>query len=274
MTVATMSRHRHAAPAPDTVQQDGPMPVIVTEKLSKTFSTEGVQQHVLKNLDLAIHGGDFTVIMGPSGAGKSTLLYALSGIDRPTLGTVTFAGTEISKLSQDRLAAFRRDHCGFVFQQINLLDSMSAMDNVMAPGLLTNRREVVVRRANELFDVVEIDPSTRRKLPSQLSGGEAQRVAMVRALINHPDVLFADEPTGQLNSESSTRVLDLLTEVHRGGQAVVMVTHDVRTAVRGSRILYLRDGTIQGELALGPYRVADDASRTTQLTSFLTEMGW
>ena len=273
MTTATDKRSRHAAPAPAAVTEDGHMPVIVTEKLSKTFSTEGVQQHVLKNLDLAINAEDFTVIMGPSGAGKSTLLYALSGIDRPTLGTVTFAGTEISKLNQDRLAAFRRDHCGFVFQQINLLDAMSAMDNVMAPGLLRGRREAVARRAGELFDVVEIDASTRRKLPSQLSGGEAQRVALVRALINTPDVVFADEPTGQLNSESSTRVLDLLTEVHRGGQAVVMVTHDVRTAVRGSRILYLRDGSVQGELALGSYQ-ADDADRTTSLTSFLAEMGW
>ncbi|MDO5494521.1 MAG: ABC transporter ATP-binding protein, partial [bacterium] len=235
--------------------------------------TEGVQQHVLKNLDLAIEAEDFTVIMGPSGAGKSTLLYALSGIDRPTLGTVTFSGTEISRLNQDRLAAFRRDHCGFVFQQINLLDSMSAMDNVMAPGLLRRRREVVATRANELFDLVEIDTSTRRKLPGQLSGGEAQRVALVRALINSPEVVFADEPTGQLNSESSSRVLDLLTEVHRGGQSVVMVTHDVRTAVRGSRILYLRDGTIQGELALGPF-IPDDDARTSRLLAFLAEMGW
>lgn len=263
--------HRAPAAAPDSTSNAAP--VIVTDKLSKTFSTEGVQQHVLKNLDLQIHAEDFTVIMGPSGAGKSTLLYALSGIDRPTLGTVTFSGTEISKLNQDRLAAFRRDHCGFVFQQINLLDSMSAMDNVMAPGLLRRRREDVARRANDLFDVVEIDASTRRKLPSQLSGGEAQRVALVRALINEPDVVFADEPTGQLNSESSTRVLDLLTQVHRDQQSVVMVTHDVRTAVRGSRILYLRDGTIQGELLLGAFD-DDVPARTDRLTSFLAEMGW
>lgn len=274
MSALAEKRARRAAPAQRHVQEDGSMPVIVTEKLSKTFSTEGVQQHVLKNLDLTIDSADFTVIMGPSGAGKSTLLYALSGIDRPTLGTVTFADTEISKLNQDRLAAFRRDHCGFVFQQINLLDSMSAMDNVMAPGLLKDRREAVAARANQLFDLVEIDESTRRKLPSQLSGGEAQRVAVVRALINEPDVLFADEPTGQLNSESSTRVLDLLTEVHRGGQTVVQVTHDLRTAVRGSRILYLRDGTIQGEHTLGHYQAEHDDARTSRLTTFLAKMGW
>lgn len=248
--------------------------VILTDKLSKTFSSEGAQQHVLKNLDLEIINGDFTVIMGPSGAGKSTLLYALSGIDTPTLGTVTFAGTEISDLGQDKLAAFRRRHCGFVFQQINLLDSMSAMDNVMVAGLLIGRRSAVARRAAELLDRVGIDENLRSKTPAQLSGGEAQRVALVRALINQPDVVFADEPTGKLNSKSSTRVLDLLTDVHTDGQTIVMVTHDVRTAVRGSRILYLRDGTIRGTLDLGRYTPDTNEERTAALTSFLTEMGW
>lgn len=263
--------HQTADPA---AAGDEPAAVIETDKLSKTFSTAGSQQHVLKNLDLRIHAGELTVIMGPSGSGKSTLLYAVSGMDRPTLGTVTFAGTTISAFSEDRLARFRRRHCGFVFQQIHLLDSMSVLDNVMAVGLLADRdRAAVRRRALELFELVGLAEADLAKFPSMLSGGEAQRVALVRALINDPQVLFADEPTGQLNSEYSRVVLDLISELGRGGQTVLMVTHDVRSAVRGSRILYLRDGAIQGELELGRW-VADEVSRTERLTAFLAEMGW
>ena len=152
-----MSTHTTDRPSPPGEAPEADA-VISTKKLSKTFSLQSVQQHVLKNMDLRILRGDFTVVMGPSGAGKSTLLYALSGMDRPTLGTVVFDGTDISGASQDRLAVFRRSHCGFVFQQMNLLDSMSLMDNVMAPGLLTRRRRAeVARRAVELFDLVDID---------------------------------------------------------------------------------------------------------------------
>lgn len=255
-------------------------PVIETVRLSKTFSHEGVQQHVLRNLDLTIYAGDFTIIMGPSGAGKSTLLYALSGMDTPTLGSIRVAAEEISTYRPDRLALFRRRHCGFVFQQIHLLDALSLTDNVMAVGLLTGRRREVSRRAAELFDRVGIDAATREKFPSMVSGGEAQRAAIVRAMINDPAVLFADEPTGQLNSQFGQRVLELLTDLHRRGQTIVMVTHDLRSALRGNRILYLRDGAIQGELALGdipadgPESGPDHAARQDQLTGFLAEMGW
>lgn len=247
--------------------------IISTTKLSKTFSNAGTQQHVLKNLDLEIEEGSFTVIMGPSGAGKSTLLYALSGMDRPTLGTVTFNGEEISGYSEDRLARFRRANCGFMFQQIYLLDSLNVMDNVMAVGLLTARRADVRKRANDLFDLVSLTRADRKKFPSMLSGGEAARAALVRALINEPRVFFADEPTGQLNSQFSKVVLDLLAGVNERGQTIVMVTHDVRSAAYGSRILYLRDGTIQGELDLSDLP-ADDPTRQERTVAFLAEMGW
>jgi len=257
--------------------------VISTDRLTKTFSHAGVQQHVLRNLDLTIYAGDFTVIMGPSGAGKSTLLYALSGMDTPTLGTITFDGEDISGYSPDKLAVFRRRRCGFVFQQIHLLDALSLLDNVMAVGLLTGRRGDVRRRAADLFERVGLDEATRRKFPAMISGGEAQRAAVVRAMINDPAVLFADEPTGQLNSEFGQRVLDLLSMLHDDGQTVVMVTHDLRSALRGNRILYLRDGAIHGELDLGVYRpervtAAQERHvrhvRHDQLTGFLAEMGW
>ena len=245
-----------------------------TEKLSKSFSNGGNLQHVLKNIDLQLYKSDFTVIMGASGAGKSTLLYALSGMDTPTLGTITFGDEVISDYSSDELAVFRRKHCGFVFQQIYLIDSMSVMDNVLAAGLLVNKnKKALVERARQLFNAVDISEETQNKFPTQISGGEAQRVGIVRALINSPEILFADEPTGALNSKTGLDVLDTLTTFNEQGQSVVMVTHDMRSARRGNRILYLKDGVILGECDLGKY-VHGDAERHTKLSAFLTEMGW
>lgn len=245
-----------------------------TEKLSKSFSNGGVMQHVLKNVDLQLYKGDYTVIMGASGAGKSTLLYALSGMDTPTLGTITYGDKTISELSQDGLAVFRRSHCGFVFQQIYLIDGMSVMDNVLSAGLLVNRdKKAIAAKARELFAAVGISEDTQMKFPAQLSGGEAQRVGIVRALINAPEILYADEPTGALNSKTGLDVLDTLTRFNEQGQSVVMVTHDVRSARRGNRILYLKDGVILGECDLGRY-VHGDRTRHEKLSDFLKEMGW
>ncbi len=248
--------------------------ILKAEKLCKTFSIGGIQQHVLKNIDLSLYDGDFTVIMGASGAGKSTLLYALSGMDTPTLGKISFGDEIISELSSDRLAVFRRDHCGFVFQQIYLIDSMSVIDNVLTAGLLVSKdKKALVKRAKELFAAVGIDEATQRKFPTQISGGEAQRAGIVRALINNPEILFADEPTGALNSKTGIDVLDTLTEFNNKGQSVVMVTHDMRSARRGNRILYLKDGIILGECSLGKY-VSGDKERHEKLAAFLNEMGW
>ena len=265
--------------------------VILTAKdLSKTFSNASQQQHVLKNLNLEIREGDFTVIMGNSGSGKSTLLYALSGMDRPSLGTITYTGrdaapVEISKFSNDRLAKFRRNHCGFVFQQNYLNDSMSALDNVMVSGLLTTKnRKELASRAKELLRKVEIGEQDWKKFPAQLSGGQQQRVAVVRGVINKPEILIADEPTGALNSQNTTNVLEILSGLNGEGQSIVMVTHTVRAAERGNRILYLSDGVILDEIDLGPYcgDYKDSANplqaaaqeRHKMLKDFLSDMGW
>ncbi|MCI8735032.1 MAG: ABC transporter ATP-binding protein [Clostridia bacterium] len=248
--------------------------LLKTENLSKTFSNGGQQQHVLKNINMELYEGDFTVIMGASGAGKSTLLYALSGMDTPSLGKIFFGDKAVSDLSQDGLAVFRRDHCGFVFQQIYLIDGMSVMDNVLCAGLLVNKdRKALVARAKELFAAVDISEETQKKFPAQISGGEAQRVGIVRALINSPEILFADEPTGALNSKTGLDVLDTLTKFNERGQSVVMVTHDMRSARRGNRILYLKDGVILGECDLGRYSHGD-AARHEKLSAFLKDMGW
>lgn len=249
--------------------------ILTTEKLCKSFSNGGVQQHVIKNLDLEIMEGDFTVIMGASGSGKSTLLYALSGMDKPSMGKISFAGTEIQDYSNDQLAVFRRGNCGFVFQSVYLLENQTVLDNVLTGALIVQKNsEELVKKTKALLKKVGIGEEMWNKYPNQLSGGEAQRVGIVRAVINDPKILFADEPTGQLNSASGQDVLDIFTEVHKNGQSIVMVTHDLKTALRGTRVLFLRDGSVVGEYRMPNYGTDDNKQRRTGLQNFLDEMGW
>lgn len=249
--------------------------ILKTDKLCKSFSNGGVQQHVIKNLDLEIMEGDFTVIMGASGSGKSTLLYALSGMDKPTMGSVTFDGEEISGKSNDQLALFRRGNCGFVFQSVYLLENQTVLDNVMTGALIVSKNSPeLVNKAKELLKKAGINEKLWNKYPSQLSGGEAQRVGIVRAVINEPKILFADEPTGQLNSASGQEVLNIFTEVHKNGQSIVMVTHDLKTALRGTRVIFLRDGAVVGQYRMLNYGTDDLTVRRAGLQRFLDEMGW
>lgn len=249
--------------------------VLHTEKLCKSFSSGGVQQHVIKNLDLDIRKDDFTVIMGSSGSGKSTLLYALSGMDKPTLGKVYFGDEDISALTNDQLAVFRRKHCGFVFQSIYLLDNMTVFDNVMTGALVSQKNSPeLIRKAEELLKKVGMGEDSWKKYPNQLSGGECQRVGIVRAVVNDPQILFADEPTGSLNSASSRDVLDIFTELHSKGQSIVMVTHDIKTALRGNRVIFLSDGAVVGEYEMPLYGTDDLRARREGLQDFLDRMGW
>lgn len=249
--------------------------ILKTEKLCKSFSSGGNQQHVLKNMDLEILKGDFTVIMGSSGSGKSTLLYALSGMDRPTLGRILFGGKDISKMTNDQLAVFRRKNCGFVFQNIYLLENMSVLDNVLTSGFLVEKnKKKLVENAKEFLERVGIEESIWKKFPSQLSGGEAQRAGIVRALINKPKAIFADEPTGALNSASGKEILDVFTKISMEGSSIIMVTHDIRTALRGNRIIYIKDGTVFGELSLSAFKMEAQEERRKKLQAFLDEMGW
>lgn len=248
--------------------------ILKAKDLCKTFSNESMQQHVLKNLNVTIEKGDFTVIMGNSGSGKSTLLYALSGMDRPTLGSISYQDEEISGYSNDKLAVFRRKHCGFVFQQNYLNDTMSVLDNIMACGLLVSKnRKELAERAKKLLLQVGLSEQVFHKFPTQLSGGEQQRVAVVRGIINEPEILFADEPTGALNSQNTENVLNVFTQLNQKGQSIVMVTHDMKSARRGNRVLYLSDGVIIGECNLGVYE-SKQPERHEKLRNFLQEMGW
>jgi putative ABC transport system ATP-binding protein len=249
--------------------------ILRTEKLCKTFSNDGMQQHVIKNLDLSIESGDFTVIMGASGSGKSTLLYALSGMDKPSMGKVFFGEEDISSYSNDQLAMFRRKNCGFVFQSIYLLENMNVIDNILTGALVVQKNSpALISRVKTLLGRVGIGEDLWKKYPNQLSGGECQRVGIVRAVVNEPRVLFADEPTGALDSSSGQAVLDVFTSLHKDGQSIVMVTHDIKTALRGNRVIYLRDGSVVGEYKMPLYGTDDVVARRDSLQAFLNEMGW
>lgn len=248
--------------------------IISAKDLKKGFGTGEMKQTIFEHMNLEIYKGDFTILMGSSGAGKSTLLYALSGMDRPDEGTISFCGEDITSYKDDKLAVFRRKKCGFVFQQIYLLERMSLMDNVLTAGLLVNNnKKEVVNRAKELFEKVKIPEITWKKFSTQISGGEAQRAGIVRAVIHQPEVLFADEPTGALNSNHSDAVLDVFSELNKEGQSIIMVTHDKKTALRANRVIYLKDGKIFGECDLGLYQEKDE-NRKKKLDEFLIEMGW
>jgi putative ABC transport system ATP-binding protein len=195
-------------------------------------------------------------------------------MDKPTLGEILFNDTKITDLDTDSLAKFRKNNCGFVFQQIYLIDSMNVLDNILVAGLLTNKnKKEVVSHAKDLLKSVDIDETLWNKFPSQLSGGEAQRVGIARALINNPSIVFADEPTGQLNSMTGRDVLNVLTDCNNKGQSIIMVTHDIVSARRANRIIYVKDGEIAGDLNLGKY-VSNDQERHQKLADFLTKMGW
>ncbi|MBR4342274.1 MAG: ABC transporter ATP-binding protein [Lachnospiraceae bacterium] len=249
--------------------------IISAKDLCKSFAHNGGQVHIIQNVDLDIYEGDFTVIMGSSGSGKSTLLYALSGMDQATSGRVEMAGTNITEMGEKELAKLRHTRFGFVFQQINLVSNLTLFENVAVPGYLNKNRasSEINEMAEKLLEKMGIS-DIKTQLPSQCSGGEQQRCAIARALINSPDIVFADEPTGALNRRNTTEVLDLFTLCNKEGQSILMVTHDLRAALRATRLLYLEDGKIIGELSLPPYSPENEKSRETQVNSWLTSMHW
>ncbi|MBR6874280.1 MAG: ABC transporter ATP-binding protein [Ruminococcus sp.] len=249
--------------------------ILSAKGLCKSFAHNGGQIHILSHVDLDIYKGDLTVIMGASGSGKSTLLYALSGMDRATAGEVNYAGENIVTAPEKRLAALRHRDFGFIFQQMHLVSNLTLFENVAVSGYLNKDRSAaeVRQKADELLEKMSIS-HIKTHLPSQVSGGEQQRCAIARAVINSPALLFADEPTGALNRKNTNEVLDLLTGLNREGQSILMVTHDQRAALRANRLLYLEDGKIIGELELPPYTAEEEKSRETQVSAWLSSMHW
>lgn len=249
--------------------------ILSARGLCKSYAHNGGQNHILSNIDVDIYEGDFTVIMGKSGSGKSTLLYTLSGMDVASAGKVIYRGENIATYSENRLAKLRREEFGFVFQQMQLVSNLSLFENIAVPGYL-NRKESttqIKQRTEKLLDSMNIS-NVGSHLPSQVSGGEQQRAAIARAIINRPRLLFADEPTGALNRKNTTEVLELLSRLNKEGQSILMVTHDIHAALRGTRLLYLEDGKIVGELALFTYCEEEAKKRETQVNAWLSSMEW
>ena len=213
--------------------------------------------------------------MGPSGAGKSTLLYSLSGMDRITSGEIIYKGQTISDFSERRMAHLRSREFGFVFQQTHLVSNLTLSENVAVAGYVGKKRppQETAARAEALLKQMNVG-SAKDRLPAQVSGGEAQRAALARGMINEPGLLFADEPTGALNKSSGEEVLNLLSQLNRDGQSILMVTHDVRAALRGNRILYLEDGKILDELNLPDYEAGQAGEREIQLGGWLSALQW
>ena len=228
--------------------------VIEARGLSKDYGSGVSRVSALRSVDLVVERGAFVAIMGPSGCGKSTLLNLLAGLDRPTAGEVWLDGERIDELSEADLARLRRRKVGFVFQSFNLIPTLSAGENVELPLRLAGRRRRDARRtADALLADLGVE-NRRNSAPALLSGGEQQRVALARALANAPDIVFADEPTGNLDSAAARDGLGLLRRVRDRGQTLLVVTHDARVAAAADRVITLRDGRVVDETALGAVR--------------------
>ena len=246
--------------------------VIKARNLVKEYSTGSYKQTVLNNIDLDIFEGDFTVIMGRSGSGKSTLLYCLSYLDMMTTGSVVLCGKEYKKSSK-ALSKLRNSEISFVFQNSNLLPDLTAFENVSYPAYLIDKKKNVNERTTEILQKLHLNEIADHH-PNEMSGGEMQRVAIARALMKKPKVLFADEPTGALNSLLGEQALDLFTQINAEGQTIVMVTHDVKASLRANRILYLADGKITDELNLSPYNKDQKDEREKTVLEFLHKQNW
>lgn len=249
--------------------------ILQGEKITRVFHQGKTETKVLDGVDIKIFEKDFTVIMGPSGAGKSTLLYMLGGMDRITGGRVLYREKEISSFSENQMGRLRAEEFGFVFQQTHLVSNLTLLENVLAAGYVSKKdsAEKVRERAENLLRQMDVEEAKNR-LPSQVSGGEAQRAAIARAMIGKPGLLFADEPTGALNQANTREVLGLLTDLNRKGQSILMVTHDLRAAARGNRILYLEDGKICDELALEPYNEMEEKQRERDVSQWISGLRW
>lgn len=231
--------------------------LIDVAQLKKTYITEDLTVPVLHGIDLQIDTGDFVAIMGPSGSGKSTLMHIISFLDTSTGGTYKFEGEDVSTLSPDELASMRNKKIGFVFQSFNLLPRTSVYDNVALPLLYT--KDKTKGEADILAAIDAVGLSHRKdNLSNQLSGGEKQRVAIARAIVNDPEIVFADEPTGNLDTKTGNEIMKIMQNLNNEGRTVIMVTHEQSTASYAKRIIKLRDGVIESSTAVIKRAIAMD----------------
>ena len=231
------------------------MAILEVKNLKKVYTTRlgGNRVEALRNVNFSVNEGEFVAIMGESGSGKTTLLNILAGLDTPTSGQVLLTGRDMTTVREGRMAAFRREHLGFVFQEFNLLDTFTVRDNIFLPLVLSGQRYADMQpKLSRLARRLGIE-ALLGKYPYEISGGQKQRVAVARALITGPQLILADEPTGALDSRSSEELLTLFDQINGSGQTLLMVTHSVRAACYASRVLFIKDGEVFHQL----YRGAD-----------------
>jgi len=240
-----------SAPAPDGgAGADGA--AVRLRGVRKTFAAELAPVRALRGVDLDVARGEFVAVMGPSGCGKSTMLNLVAGLDTADEGTVEVAGELVSGRDEDWLARFRRHHVGIVFQFFNLIDGVSALDNLVLPAVIGGaRRRAAEARGRDLLDLLGLGDRTEQ-VPAVLSGGQRQRLAVARALVNEPTLLLADEPTGALDSDGGLEILELFRRLHSEGQTIVLVTHSEDVAAGASRVVTLRDGRVVSDAAATP----------------------
>lgn len=250
-------------------------PTLECRGLTKTYYSTDPPTQVLNGIDLTVRAGEFLVIMGASGSGKSTLLYNISGMDRPTSGSVFLQGRDLTSLSDTEMSQVRLTQMGFIFQQSYFLGNLNIRDNILLPALKAapDGKDAAIDRVEALMERLGIT-DVKRHGTTEVSGGQLQRASISRALASDPAVLFADEPTGALNSSMSTEVMDALTDVHASGTTLVMVTHDPGCAARADRVIYLRDGHLIDSRDLGTWTKPQVTTREDELLAWLRGLGF
>lgn len=253
------------------------MNILEVKDLCKTYIVNKRQNNVLKNVNFTVSKGEMVAIMGPSGSGKSTLLYAVSGMDSITAGKVNFCGKNLAAMGEKELADLRLDEMGFIFQQMYMLKNLTVLDNIILPAVQSNKnketRKETVLRGQELMRKLGIIEIADNDI-NEVSGGQLQRACICRSMINRPEVLFADEPTGALNRTASNEVMEELVKLNREGTTIMMVTHDAKVAAKCSRVLYIVDGNIKGEYNSPKEQELKEKDRERLLNNWLMDLGW
>ena len=258
------------------------MELLTVKDLCKTYIINKRQNNVLRNVNMTVKEGEMVAIMGPSGSGKSTLLYTISGMDHITAGKVEFSGRDISKMKPAEISDLRLDEMGFIFQQMYMLKNLSIYDNIILPayqsknGKGKEQHRAINDRAKTLMHKLGIHEIADNDI-NEVSGGQLQRACICRSLINQPKIIFADEPKGALNQQTSREVMKELNRINAEGTTIMLVTHDMKVAAKSDRVLYIEDGNIKGEYTFGKYTVQEkekEKERERKLSNWLMEMGW
>lgn len=248
--------------------------IVVGDQIIKSFGEGNEKRNVLVGVSVEINEGEFVAVMGPSGSGKSTLMFVLSGTDGVDGGKVVVNGRDLSEIGENELSDIRRTKMGFVFQQPTMLKNLNILDNIILPSMRGNRKNAakIIEKARALMKRTGIAELEKRDI-TQVSGGQLQRAGICRALMNSPRIIFGDEPTGALNSQSAQEIMDLFSEINAEGTAVMLVTHDAKVAARTERIMFMRDGTIVSDLQLPKFDGTNMNGRIEKVTAKMREIG-